>query len=443
MKALLSIINIFIGIFIMLIFMFAVQLFCSGLLASYINVIGLAIGLTYICFALGLRNILELRYVIGFILLSCFITLFCIAFSSHFVFKDLIGLTDEISNHEEHNWTYMNLRMIADSIVSGNNIFDTLERLHLRQYEKVYTYSSLLFVFSGPEPTNICIWNGMHLSVFSVLALLIATKLGIRERRTLRFIIFLVLLQPSYDSLHIYGRDIIGEAFLLLGFYIFICLYKKPFVSLVLLPIYGFLFYSYRMQYLPVAVLLSVWAFLKNIKNVYSFYITIILLILSFVIAFRLNTMEIMMDDLNYYSYLGKYVEQQYSITRSILLGFVGYFPWTNIMTDDNWSYHIFLCPQTMLNNAVLIVLLMSYKGRYKEIFYNPACLFGLVLYSFGYAGGGAHVKYYSVGTPLFLLGIDFNKRKLVIYLYIVLVVLAFFASIVYNMLGLTGSQLI
>ena len=432
-----SIVSILIGIFIMLIGMMVVHSFGSGLWTSYADIIPVAIGLFYTTRALGLKKYVGQRSVGVFIVSTCILIVFSIWFSNLFVFNS--AEPGELSAHIEHDWAYQQILAIAESIKNGEGLSEALSSLNLRQYQNTFAYSSLMFLFGGDEVTHICVWCGMHVAVIALLTFLIAQRMGISDAVTLRFILFAAFLQPVFCAIYIYHRDTIGEAFLLLGVYIFICNYKNPLRCLLFLPLYGFLFYSFRLQYLTVAFFLCFWTFLHKAE---ASSITTIVLFFIAVIAISAvsNSISALTDDLNFGNYLdGGASKLNKGLFRTIFIGLFGYFPWTNLLKDLNWSYHYLICLQSVVNIGLWYNFIKAFKGRWYELWHDPITICAVILTSFGFAAVG-HVTYISVGIPLFVSCIRGMKFSELMKQYGVIFIIFFVISIIYNALGLTGS---
>lgn len=372
----------------------------------------------------------HIRYFIIGIVSVCFFNIF---FSSEFVFSDLTGRNLDISLHYEHSWCYQNLRNIAESIISGDNLSLTLDNLNLRQYKYTFLYSSLIFVFGGYEPTNICIWNSLHLAFISIIACLIADKLGIRDSKRLGFILILILFQPFFDAVHIYHRDIVGEAMMMLGMFWFIYLYNKPFYSMLLLPFYVFLFYCFRLQYAVVAVALYVWCLINRRNNKSQSIIALVVLLSLVIIMSNYIDYFILVDEnLNFQSYSDDIVGRGGGIIRTIIVGIIGYFPWTNLLSDPYWTYHIFLPFQAMMNISILLILYINYKKRLSDILTNPVLICGLFLFLIAFGGGVGHISYFCVGMPLLIIGIR-DKYGLLPKYFFVAILINFIGGAIYS----------
>lgn len=432
---LLPIIHIIVGVFIMLMGMSISHGQGVGLWTSYLNVIFMSLGIYYILRALKFYEYVGKKNIVFFICGVSGITVFCIWFSSSFLFTDLLGDSYEISSHWEHSWCYQNIRTIAESIKSGENLSSTLDGLYLRQYEKSFTYSSLMFIFGGNEPTNICIWNGMHLAIIAIMACLIAVRLGVEDKKRLSFIFFVVLFLPFFDALHIYHRDNVGEALLMIGMYIFVCVYKKPLWSLVFMPLFVFLFYCFRFQYAIVAVLLYFWCVLINAtKKVGSLLAFVVLVVVAILLINYINIDAFLEQDLNYTIYSENILGRGGGFLRTFVVGLVGYFPWTNLLRDPYWTYHVFMPLQAMINISVLFLLFLNYKRNLIQLAVNPALMCGLMLFFLGFGGGVGHVSYFAAGMPLLIIGI---KRKFSLFVKVMAVFISinFFAGILYSLL--------
>lgn len=384
-------------------------------LVSYLNIIPLFASLFLLCKALHIERYVGEHSIILFFLLVCTLTLISLLFSSNYLFHDyLSGHSTEISKHYEHNWCHESLVFVAGSI-TDNNVDPReiiLENLIAPQYIVTFFYSSVLFIFGGDIVTNWCVWNGMHLAVMAILVLLIAVKMGIENKTQMATILLGSLIMPAFNMLYIYDRDIIGEFFLILGFFIFICAYKKgPKWCLLLLPVYGFFFFALRIQYILVAVVLCFSSFISRFKT--TSYLFFIAFLIPLVLFWLYNSG--LWEGLNFEVYVNGTMEDQRGLISTILVGIIGYFPWTNLLDDPNVSYHAPLCIQAAVDLTLWYYFYLTYRGNFREWIVNPVIFGSLILTSFGFIGGAGHIKYFCISAPLFLMLIKgVNLQKLI-----------------------------
>ena len=262
-----SIINVFavlLGVVLLLAGMWLVGNMVQGVTSSYVDVIALYISLYVVGKMTGIENYIGKNSFRWFMFLSIALTLFNLIYSEHFVFvRYLAAGSGDVSIHPEHSLSYFRMSSIAE-IISKGEPYENVETLNLNQYKWLYTYYSLMFVFGGDVVTHINVFNMYHLGISGLLMVFIADKLGIKDKKTLSTILFLCLLQPIFQCLFAYHRDIVGQAALSLGMYLFVSAYKNNLINILVLPIYALLFYSYRLQYLVVAIVLFFWALFRG-----------------------------------------------------------------------------------------------------------------------------------------------------------------------------------
>lgn len=439
-KAIFNIINVIFSIIFLLFGMMLTSLFSVHYISSYINVIPLAFSLRYLAAAVSLDKIVGKQYVRLFVVFICTLTALCILFSTHYVFNEyLSGKTDAISNHPEHCFCYENIYTIAE-VFMGNedepwNVIMMI--MHSPQYIVTFVYSSLLFIFGGNIVTNWCVWNGFHLALIAIFAILIAIKMDVCDKDSFRMVLIGTMIMPAFDILFIYDRDIVGEFFLMLGVYIFICAYRKGLRwCLYLLPVYGFCFFTLRMQYAAVAVFLCVWVNISKLKGAFSL---VVISLIALVLLFYISSTSIW-DDMHFSTYVDSLSEGQRGLISTILVGIVGYFPWTNLLSDQYASYHFPMCLQAAFDLVVWFLFFKSCKGNYKQCIDNPIFICAIILTAFGFVGGAGHVKYFCVSAPLFILGIKKVKIGRLIRYYCIMIVSYVVISYFYDYMGFTGS---
>ena len=433
-------ISLLLGLLILLIGMRVVSLAFHGVWASIIDVVFIVVGLLIICYNTGINKLVGERAVTTFVVVISIITLFSLWFGCSYVYT-FYEDGKFLSSHDEHNLTYLRILDVADQLNEGSFSDAYLLALTYGQYAYSYLYSSLMYVFGGNMITHMCVWNGMHLGIMAILSLLVANASGITDRKALKCVLFMVVLQPIFWTLSAYNRNIVGECFLLLGLFIFVKVADKPLKSLAFLPIYGFLFYAYRLQYLLIAISLFLMFSLvpQNRRNSISF----IGLFLSFgVILYLVNSFDWAVDvgeGLN----VDNYVEAaNKSIISSILLGLIGKFPWTNVFFDSNWTYHLFVSLQAPMMLVLYYYSYILYKNQVQEFLFRPVSMCALLLLLAGMISS-THTTYLAVAAPMLIIGVsDIGTAKLeksYFRLSIVFIIL----SLAYFALGLTGTGMI
>lgn len=413
--------------------------FGDNVSSSYIDILWLLIAIIFTTRAIRLDNIIGRKNTKIFIICVLFLTLFSIIFSTNFVFDEYLAKrSSDIAYHDEHSWTYGKMTAIADILHRGS--FDEFEDLYLNQYASLYTYSSLVFYFGGNVVTHICIWNAFHLSIMCITFALICVNARCCSKEILFPLMLLCLFQPAFDTLHVYTRDIVGESGIMIGLYLFLSSCKKSMQCFMLFPIYGYLFYAQRYQYIAIAFFLFAYSVLFIQKRSAT---NIMLLIVILVVSIGLFVFGGVSDKLYTELHVADYVEEHSrGVVTSIILGFVGGFPWTILLTDKNWTYHSFLYLQSMMMLSILFWLYKKYKDKYKDVLKDPILVCGLVFYSFGFIDPG-HVKYFVVGFPMLITGLVGIRFKYILSTFYRLVILIIFASLIYDMIGLTGSGLL
>ncbi len=436
-SALSSFINIVISIFIVLFGMQTLSLFLSGVIVSYTSIFFIVIALKFLCISLGIEKSIGKVYSNLYILIVCLIIFFSLEFSTRVLFADyLSGKSSSISEHWEHNWCYEQILYYADAISQRQPLLSILTGVTSPQYIVTHAYSSLVFLYGGNTVTHYCVWNGLHLAITSALIYLIARTMGVVNKDQLSFVLIASLIMPAFDILYIYDRDIVGEALLILGVYFFCCSYKKGVKWCILMfPIYGFFFLGLRLQYLAIAFMLMGWSFMVRLKGNSA----IIILSVFSILGILLLSTTSLWNLLNIGTYMDS-SESKRGIISTLMVGLIGYFPWTNLLKDPHISYHFPMCLQAVVDLVIWILFYRSCRGNYRRCFYNPVFLCAIVLAVFGFVGGVGHVKYFCVSAPLFLIGIKGMKISYLIRCYFIMTVIYVMASVLYDLMGLTGS---
>lgn len=434
------ILHICLGTLMLLLGMKAVNMFCDGLVGSLLDILVMFPSLLYIFKYTGASDIIGKHKTFQVLWLSCGIAFIGIMFSSFFIFSPYIsGRTDDISLHIEHTWAYNSIREIAEAI-NGGYLQDKLVALHLGKYEKLFIYYSLMFLFGGFSPFHICIWNVFHVAVCCSLFLLIAQKESLLNDINENLILFICLLMPFFQCSFIYHRDIIGQYAVVLGVYIFISTYKSNFASLLAFLFYAFLFYVFRQPYLLAAIILFLWGMSRRRQGgMSSFFSIIVVLLVGMYLIFTADITTFFKEDMYFDAYGSMYEQRNSSFLQTILRAFVGYFPWTQLFNDSNWSYHLFICLQCALNLSIIWNLYSDNRHRYSELLNNPLTLFGIVIWCVALISSG-HVSYFVVGTPFLVFGITRIPLSRVYNLFLKITLFFMATSLLYYAIGLTGA---
>lgn len=436
-----NILGFFVGLFVLLCGMWIVSNLTHGNLSSYVDVVFMLLGIYIVAKISRLSEYVGEDGLNLLLVLSGIIAILNMVYSEQFVFENYLlgGSRTSISAHVEHSLSYYRMSTIA-RVLEGGGSLDDLEDLNLNQYKWLYTYYSLMFIFGGDVVTHINVFNMYHLAISTIFMVLIAVRMGIKDCSTLSVVMLISLIQPILDCLFAYHRDIVGQAALAVGMYLFVCTYKNNFQNLLVLPVYAALFYSYRLQYLVVALILYFWSILKNEKRGMSFYFGIIgLLIILGVLATNFSSIFLVsffQEDLN----IKGYVEgERLSIIGNLILGLVGYFPWTQLKNDPNWSYHIFAYLQGAMNIVIVYYAIKSNRYRLGRFLSNPVYITALMFFAIAFFVAG-HTTYVSVAMPFFATTISGVKYKKVFNSFMLLCAAYLALSLVYEVVGLTGS---
>lgn len=435
--------NIFafiIGLAILLVGFEVSHVLIEGVASSYFASVFMLIGVYVVARVTRLRDYIGSGGITLLLLLSAVIVVFNLVYSQLFVFADYLAHgSGDVSIHPEHSLSYSQMSTISQVLGKGGSLED-LDYLNLNQYKWLYTYYSLMFTFGGNVVTHINVFNMFHLAVAAIFMVLTAVRLGVKERSTLALVLLVCLIQPVLDCLFAYHRDIVGQTALVVGMYLFVCTYKNNMLKFLVFPIYAALFYSFRLQYLVVALLLFLWTLFRDNRRGSSFFIGIVVFlgVVLFIIT-QMRTEIIMtffLSDLN----ITDYVEmERLSFLGNIILGLIGFFPWTQLLVDPNWSYHVFAYLQGAMNITIIYYVLKTNWRRLSNIFVNPVLFTAVLLFVIAFFVAG-HTTYVSVAMPLFAVGIKDVKYKRVLNTFLVLCVIYIVLSFLYNAMGLTGA---
>lgn len=439
-----NLMSFLVGLAVLLMFFFIAKAFSEGVASSYVASVFMLIALMVVAKATRMRDYVGDSGVTAMIVFSAVMVVFNLLFSQYLVFNGFLesGGIGSISIHPEHSLSYDQMTSITRVIESGGSLKD-LNDLNLNQYQWLYTYYSLMFLCGGNVVTHICVFNMFHLGIAAIFMVLTAARLGVQNKTSLYLILFICLSQPVMDCLFAYHRDIVGQTALTLGMYIFVSTYNNNLYKILAFPIYAILFYSFRLQYLVVALVLFLWALFNDKRKGSSFYFGIVVFIgFALFIATQMSSdilMSFFLSDLN----INDYVQiERLSFLGNLILGFVGFFPWTQLKVDPNWTYHLFAYLQGAMNITIVYYVLKSNWKNLRELIDNPVLLVALLLFVIAFFVAG-HTSYVSVAIPFFAVGISNVTFKQIIKLFFILCVIYTVLSFVYDAMGLTGAGLL
>ena len=142
---------------------------------------------------------------------------------------------------------------------------------------------------------------------------------------------------------------------------------------------------------------------------------------------------------MNILNYVKSTVRQGRSLLNCVVIGIIGYFPWTNLLRDINWTYHLFACFQGIMNVVIIYYLICCYKIKIYVFLINPLLLSGLMFLLFALFVPG-HVSYTSVSIPLFIVTLNNITLKIVIKTFSIVFLIILIGGYIYSSLGLAGS---
>lgn len=424
------------GLAIMLLGVGIVNYVTDSVIASFIDIIPMCLGLWFIVKQLGFNDILGHNYVKSFFVIIVSITVLLLLYSIAFVFsKD--GYFFTLVNTgilNEHSWAHENIIAISEMPIDSV-LFGGLESLNLGKYEVSFAYTSLMFRFGGNVLTHICIWRAFHLALVSLVMVLISVKLGIRDSAHLFFILIGCLLMPMMDTIFAYNHDGVGYAFLAIGTYIFVSCSKNSISGLIAFPFYVLLFYWFRRPYAIIAILLFLSSLVFVKRRVFDLVIGVIAtlsLIVYFFMTVDIN--KLLVDEMEVVAYSAADERLGRGFINALLVSVLGYFPWMNLLRDINWPYAIFSCFQGSFNLAVFYYLLKSNYKKMSVLFTDSLFWAGLMFFVAAMAVPG-HLSYTSVAILLFLLNINNVTHKQFFKSYLLMIFLVFTSGVVYGLL--------
>ncbi len=448
---------VLLGLCVMLVGIRCIRFFIGGVWASALFVMPMLIALGMIARGIRLSDYIGKNTVRFAMLAFAAIALLGILFSSLTTFSEyLAGESANVSAHPEHSLSYERMTTLAQMLKEGKNVFTQIsDGMRLNQYFYLYTYSSSVFIFGGLSVTNICIWSTFHLAVRAMLAVLVADKMHVTGEKMKRRIFWLVLAMPYFLCNFAYNRDIVASAVSMIAIYIYVSTYRSPFKNLLAFPIYAALLYSARYQYLIIAILMLIYALLRR-RDEYDesrgrvlsrpVRLTIVFGILAFsaVILMRRGFGSFLMEDLN----VDNYTQGDYSaggIVQRIARCLVGYFPWTNIFNDVNWTYSIFMYVQAWVNTALLVLFFMQvfrHKRPISYFFSNALLVLFALFYAFGLFGA-MHASYLAFGMAFLVIALEEKFSRYFPLVFGAISTSLVLLGIVYTVLGLQGSGLL
>lgn len=428
------------SIVILLFGMYLVNQIFTSELASYIDVIPMGLALLFAMKSLRLDSLIGQNAKVTFIIFTIILTLVILLFSSTYVFSPN-GYFHTLQNYislNEQSWAYDNITAISEmsysDIVKGN-----LESLQLRKYQNSFLYCSLLFRYGGNVLTHICIWRAFHLCLEAILMALIAARLGVRDRKALLAILIICMIQPMLDVFFAYNHDAVGNFFIALGMYIFVCTSKNKMYSILAFPIYALLFYWFRQPYGLIAIAIFIWNIVANQRSTFSFVfgsLAVILMLIFFITTF--DVASFLFDDLGVGEQADAVEREGRGLINTILVGTLGYFPWLNLLKDPNWAYCLFACFQGAMNLSMLYYVYKQNRDNIKGVFSNPVFLAALMFLLSAYALPG-HMAYTAVAMPFFAATFHSIKLKSFMKSYVMMIVVVFVAGFIYGTLGFAG----
>lgn len=437
-----NIFRVILGIVILLAGMFMSSYISEGITNTVVNIVPLFVAMAFVIKATKIEKICG-NLLVGTGILMLVIVLFNLWLSSEYIFNNFIsGYSTDLSDHAEHSLMYFEMSTIATRLKLGMTLQQATFGLPLYQYYNIFVYCSLMFLAGGINATNMCIWGAMHLFLCGIFVVLMLEKYGIKDKKRLRVAYFLSLLQPLFMSVNTYNKVLIGEAIILMAMYIYITNYNNPKRNLFALPIYGYLLWTVRLQYVAIAVFLFGVCLIHN-RTSKKFIIPTFLGFVAVGVVLLAGVLGQSYTHLNFEYYLKGHEFSVASIPARFIRSFLPYFPITNLGKDPFWHFNLFAVFQEGMN-IMLWGMIFTRRGKiipkkFKSNFQNPFVLAALA-FLLGGTLSELHTTYLSVGTMLLIGAIeDTNKyRFMMVYFAIMAVILS--SSIMYGMLGFTGA---
>lgn len=430
-----------VGLYIMLYGMRLVSMVTTTVLASYINIIPLLISLWFIMKLLRIDRLIGKNAVTGFFIFVTLLTFASVLYSSIFVYSGYLNGRGELCAHSEHVWFYDNILSIARFSASDWSS-GALAELHLGKYENLSVYGSLFLKYGGDLPTNMCIWSAFNLSLVSFLIVLSAKTVGVEDKKALWVVMLICLMQPYLDMIFACHRDGYGEVAIALGFYIFVRTYKNSTTSIIAFPFYAFLFWTFRAQYIIIAVIIFFWSILKGSRRSINFLIAAVVVALVVVVLIRsINIVDYAATEMYVGGYEGNIeVREGRSLLNMLLISTLGYFPWPNLLKDNLWPWQIFAVFQGAMNVAIIYQIFVNYKKRLSSLINRPEMFIGLLLIVASMVVPG-HMSYTVVAMPFLAMSLSDVKIKSFMNTYMTAIVIIFLLGLIYSLLGLSGTR--
>lgn len=438
-----TLLGIVLSIGVMLLFMFLLRSIGEGVKNTLANFVSLVMAVIVLANVTGARKVLGEGVVVKLVLVALVVAGVSLVFSRYFVFnRYLEGLYGHLS-HVEHDLMYTQMQTISNRLSNGYTIAQATEGLQLNQYHNIFVYCSFIFLAGGINLTNMIVWSTLHLIICAVCMALMCYQYGIADQSRLNLILTLSLCQPLFWTVHNYNKVIVGEALLMIGMYIYMASFRKPWLNMLLFPVYAWLMWMLRLQYLLIAVVLCLFCIVVSNKKAsltIALEVAAILAVTVFLFA-TMNVGEFIQEELNVQNYTEGSDYSLFAMPMRFIRNFLPYFPFTNLFTDDNWAFNMF-CVLQIAVNIVLWYLVFTHalkKRRLKEVLVNPMIVASVGLFLASLLSD-LHATYVSAGTFLLLSELDDVKGDKFFLNCLFTFMLITFVSVIYFALGLTGS---
>ncbi|MBR3779229.1 MAG: hypothetical protein IKL13_05865 [Clostridia bacterium] len=438
-----TIFGIVVSITVLLLFMFLLRDVGNGVQNTLVNFISLTIAIIVLVNVTGLRNVVGEGVVLKVVLFALVVSIVSLVFSRYFVFNRYMEGAYGHLSHIEHDLMYNQMQIISTRLSTGNSLANAIQGLQLNQYHNIFVYSAMIFLVGGINLTNMIVWSALHMVICAVCMTLMCYRFGITDRARLNLILVLSLCQPLFWAVHHYNKVIIGQAFIMVAMYIYVCSFHNSWLNMLLFPVYAWLLWSMRLQYLLIAVVLCLMCIIVSNQKRHMIIVVqmIVVLAIAVLLIMSMDMSSFLQSDLNFASYTE---DSDYSLLvmpMRLLRSFLPYFPFTNIFNDKHWAFNVFCILQITLN-LVLWYLVLSralVKRRLKKLFANPMFIAAVGFFCAGLLSA-IHTTYVSVGTILLLSEIEDVKGSKIFINCVFTFMLLMFVSVVYFALGLTGS---
>lgn len=435
--------GILLSIVVLLGFMFLLRSVGQGMYNTLANFVSLAIAIVVLVNVTDVRNVVGDGVVTKLVVIALVIAGTSLLFSRYFVFNRYIeGLWGHLS-HTEHDLMYTQMQTIANRLSNGYTIAQATEDLHLNQYQNIYVYCSFMFLAGGINVTNMIVWSTLHLVICAVCMALMCYQYGITDQKRLNFIMTLSMCQPLFWGVHHYNKVVVGEAVMLVGMYIYVVSFRKPWLNMMLFPVYAWLMWTLRLQYLLVAVVLCLFSIIVSNKKANLTTLLEIAVVLA-VVVFLFATMNVgafIQEELNVENYVDQTSFSIIDLPIRVVRSFLPYFPFTNIFTDDHWAFNVYCLMQITLNLVLWyrVISTAIKKKRVKELLKNP-----MMIAAVGFFAAGLfsmiHTTYLSVGSFLLASELEDDEGDTLFLNCLFVFMIIFFISLIYFALGLTGT---